>query len=135
MSKTGEEPTMEDPLLAVARRNFDQAEIYRFHSVSDPVSFEANRLKETIHRESSGVALRVIADGRVGFSSTTNPEDEEKLVDRVAAVAPYSDQARFAFSNPASVPDVPVFDRKVTDVSFDEMAHMGQTLIDRLRSK
>ena len=135
LGKLGVKLTMEDPLLAAAQRRFDQAEIYRFHSVSDPISFEANRLKETIHRESSGVALRVIADGQVGFSSTTNPEDEEQLVDRVAAVAPYGDQARFTFSSPAGVPEVPVFDRKVTDLSFDEMAHTGQTMIDRLRSK
>jgi len=124
---------MSEELLEAAGRRFDHAEVYRVESSSQPVSFEANRLKEVSRADVSGVALRAIKDGRVGFSSTTNPAKEEALVNRVADVVAFGPEARFSFPGTATLPDVEVFDPAVEAVSFDEMVQTGQTLIDRIR--
>jgi len=120
-------------LLRVASRRFDHAETYRVESSSEPVSFEANRLKEVSRRDVSGVALRVVDGGRVGFSSTTDPAAEGTLVDRVADVAPLGADARFGFPEKTPFPDVETYDPAVEQVSFEEMAETGQKLIDRIR--
>ncbi|MCZ6539353.1 MAG: TldD/PmbA family protein, partial [Chloroflexi bacterium] len=73
---------MSEELLDAAAARFDQAEVYRVESESHLVSFEANRLKEIMRRDTSGVALRVIDEGRIGFSSTTDAAREGELVDR-----------------------------------------------------
>ena len=70
---------MSESLLNAAVAKFDQAEVYRVESESHPVSFESNRLKEIMRRDTSGVALRVIDDGRIGFSSTTDAGREAEL--------------------------------------------------------
>ena len=70
---------MSESLLNAAAAKFDQAEVYRIESESHPVSFESNKLKEIMRRDTSGVALRVIDDGRIGFTSTTDAAREGGL--------------------------------------------------------
>jgi len=125
---------MSDELLELASRRFGHAEVYRVESSSLPVSFEANRLKEVSRRDVSGVALRAIKDGRVGFSSTTDPASEMALVDRAADVAAFGPEARFSFPGAIAFPDVDVQDPAVEELAFEEMVETGQALIDRIRA-
>ncbi len=62
---------IESILDAARKRGVQQAEVLRVESEETPVVFEANRLKEINSRHSSGFALRVIVDGRIGFASST----------------------------------------------------------------
>ena len=123
---------MSESLLDAAVARFDQAEVYRVESESHPVSFEANRLKEIMRRDTSGVALRVIDDGRIGFSSTTDAARESELVDRAAAVSPFGSEASFDFPAPAEYPKIETFDPAVPQVSQQSMIDTGQGLIERL---
>ncbi|TMB66439.1 MAG: TldD/PmbA family protein, partial [Chloroflexi bacterium] len=60
-------------LQAAESAGAQQAEVFAVESEETPVRFEANRLKEINARQTSGVALRVIVDGRIGFASSTKP--------------------------------------------------------------
>ena len=95
---------MTDPILKDATRRYGQAEVYRLETESRPVSFEANKLKEIASTQQSGVALRVINEGRIGFTSTTNPELESELVDRAGALAEFGSEAFFEFPAPSVLP-------------------------------
>ncbi len=123
---------MSESLLNAATARFDQAEVYRVESESHPVSFEANRLKEIMRRDTSGVALRVIDDGRVGFSSTTDAKREMELVDRTGSLAQFGAEASFDFPPPVEYPKVGTFDPAVPRVSQQSMIDTGQGLIERL---
>ena len=48
-----------------------QAEVYGYDTTSTPVDFEANRLKSLETKDSRGIALRVICDGKIGLAATT----------------------------------------------------------------
>ena len=124
---------MTDTILKEATRRFGQAEVYRLETESHPVSFESNRLKEISSSQQSGVALRVIDDGRIGFTSTTNPDIEPDLVDRAAALAEFGSEAFFEFPPPTSYPDVPIVDDRISDVTTAQMIATGKELIERLR--
>ena len=123
---------MSESLLDAASAKFDQAEVYRVESESHPVSFEANRLKEIMRRDTSGVALRVIDQGHIGFSSTTDADREGELVDRAGSVAPFGSEASFDFPAPSEYPDVDTFDPAIPQVSQQSMIDTGQGLIERL---
>ncbi|MDA1280522.1 MAG: TldD/PmbA family protein [Chloroflexi bacterium] len=123
---------MSESLLKAASARFDQAEVYRVESESHPISFESNRLKEIMRRDTSGVALRVIDDGRIGFSSTTDASREMELVDRVGALAPFGSEASFEFPAPSAYPTVETFDPAVTRVTQQSMIDTGQGLIEQL---
>ena len=107
-----------------------------FHVVnrSTPAIFEANRLKLLETRETAGVALRIIKEGRIGFASTTNLEDLQGLVDRAAEVAPFGSQAHMEFPSDGNYPSVEVRDPEVEHFPVDEMIQLGQGLIDSIRA-
>ena len=123
---------MSEALLNAATARFDQAEVYRVESESHPVSFEANRLKEIMRRDTSGVALRVIDGGRIGFSSTTDAAREAELVDRAGSLAQFGAEASFDFPAPSEYPEVETFDPAVPRVSQQSMIDTGQGLIEQL---
>ena len=125
---------MTEDLLKKARDRYGDAEIYRVRSESHPVSFENNRLKEILRRDQAGVALRVISNGRVGFSSTTNPERESELVDRVGDLAPFGSSAKFEFPAHAEIPVVATYDPAIEQVTNEQLIEKGQRLMDAVLS-
>ena len=123
---------MSELLLAAATSKFGQAEVYRVESESHPVLFESNKLKEIMRRDTSGVALRVIDDKRIGFTSTTNSEREMEMLDRAGSLALFGSEAFFNFPEPTEYPTVDIFDPAVPKISQSSMVETGESLIERL---
>lgn len=124
------EAILTEDLLSSAKKRYGQAEVYRVRSESHPISFENNRLKEVMRRDQAGVALRVIDNGRVGFSSTTNPEKELELVDRVGELAGFGSEAKFEFLGQQAHPDVETYDPAVESISDSDLIEKGRRLMD-----
>jgi len=124
---------IESILDAAKKRGVQQAEVLRVESEETPVVFEANRLKEINSRHSTGSALRVIVDGRIGFASSTKPDDVEGLVEAAVETAPFGPEAKFDFPGQAEAPGVELYDKALAMRSVDEMVHDGQKLIDGIR--
>ena len=122
-----------EELLSRARKVADEAEVYHLSHRDEPVIFEANRVKLVERRETSGVSLRVIKAGRVGFSSTTNLHDLDTLVQNALEVASLGPTAKIQFPSYNTFSPVDVYDQRVENTSTEEMIHLGQTLIDRVR--
>ena len=111
----------------------DEAEVFYVESSSTPVHFEANAIKAVDTNETAGAALRIIKDGRVGFSSTSNLSDVDGLVNAALETAPFGAEAKFRFPGASAYPDVPLHDDAVNAVSLERMASLGQQVIDALR--
>ena len=120
-------------LDAARKAGAQQAEAYQVANEETPVMFEANRLKELNSRHTSGVALRVIADGRIGFASSTRPDDVDDLVTAAMETAPFGPEAHFDFPKQAEAPVVETFDPATEAFAVDDMIEAGQTLIDAVR--
>jgi PmbA protein len=123
---------LSESLLSAAAEKFDEAEVYRIEMESHPVSFESGKLKEIMRRDTSGVALRVIDNGRIGFTSTTDTARESELVDRAATLAPFGSEASFSFPTTSEYPSVDIVDMAVPQVSQQSMIDTGEGLIARL---
>ncbi len=126
-------PLMED-VLDLASRLADEAEVYAVQVADTPVSFEANRLKLLQTRQTSGLSLRLIKNGRIGFTSSTKPEAARAIVERALAVAEFGAAAKFAFPQRGVVREVQIYDSLVDGLSVEGMVEMGQRMIDRLRA-
>jgi PmbA protein len=59
-------------LMEMAAKVSDQAEIYSLEEVSDGISFENATLKDIESKSQSGLSLRLIRQGRLGFAYTRN---------------------------------------------------------------
>ncbi len=120
-------------VLELAMKKCQAAEVFRIAEESLPVEFENNRLKRVETTESSGLALRVIKDGKVGFSSTTKAGDEESLVNNAVAVAEFGAPATFEFPGPAQYPTVCNYDDTVPGIPVSTLVDMGTSAIELLR--
>jgi PmbA protein len=108
------------------------AELFYMNALQTDVEYEAKRLKAVLSTEERGAALRVIKDGRFGFATSTKLDDPEQLAEDAIATAAYGDEASFEFAPESSMPEVPVYDRKVADLGVEDMMTRSEDGIARI---
>ena len=119
-------------LLEKAAKVAQDAEVYHVQHRDEPAIFEANRIKLVESRESSGVALRIIKDGRMGLSSTSDFNNTDGLITNCLDIAPLGPEARLGFPSHSSFTSVDVYDSRVETLPMEDMIDLGQSAIDRL---
>lgn len=70
-----------EKLLGMAAGAADQAEVFACDQVADSVTFQDSKLHDIETNYLSGVSLRIIKDGKLGFAYTRNLKDRKALVD------------------------------------------------------
>ena len=123
-----------EQILKLASEKADEAEVLFVTSSSTPVHFEANHVKSIDSSEASAAALRIIKNGRIGFASTSDLTDPADLVSAALETAPFGAEAKFQFPGKATYSDVPVYDPAAEETSLEEMAAVGQKVVDELRA-
>ena len=121
-------------ILAQAKKVAEEAEVFMVSSQETPVQFEANRLKHIQSKQSASVALRIVRQGKIGYSATTRLDNSRDLVSMAVETAQFGMPASFSFPSPVSYPKVEVFDPDVELVSTDDMIKLGEQLIATVTS-
>ena len=121
-------------ILAQAKKVAEEAEVFMVSSEQTPVQFEANRLKHIQSKQSTSVALRIVRQGKIGYSASTRLDDSQDLVNMAVETAQFGMPARFEFPSPASYPQVEVFDHDTESVAIDDMVKLGEELIATITS-
>lgn len=122
---------MED-ILKRALSLAEEAEIYAENFENTTVSFQANRLKSIDSSFGQGIGLRIIKNGKIGFSSITNVEDTDLLVASAVKSADFGQPAFFKLPTPSNVPQVTCFDEQIPAISVEQMADEGEKAIERI---
>ena len=115
-------------ILEDSLRVSDEAEVFTVVSETEPVGFEANRLKTLSKTSGQGWALRVIKDGKIGLSTSTYP-DSESLISRACDASDFGKDVEYSFPSNFS------YKRKnkaEMNLSLDEMLDMGGKIIGSL---
>jgi len=120
-------------ILAQAKKVAEEAEVFMVSSEEIPVQFEANRLKHIQSKQSSSLALRIIRQGKIGYSATTELGDSQRLVNDAVETAQFGMLAKFEFPSPVSYPRIEVFDPNIESVSIEEVIKLGEELITTVR--
>ena len=123
-----------EDVLEKARKVSQQAEVFYLESESTPVGFENNRLKHLQSRQTRGLALRMVKDGRIGFASTTDLRNAAAVVEAALEAAPFGPQAHFQLPGPTAYAQVETYDPAVEAVPLERMIELGQALIDGARA-
>jgi len=117
-------------LLAIAaKRGAATAEVYLSASRSQPVFFEANRLKQLESSESLGTALRLWCQGRPGLAVAYGDFDPERLVDKAIALSALNEPEPIELAE-ASALDFP---STGTAVPVEVLVEEGRAAIASLR--
>lgn len=121
-----------EKILDLAKKVADEAEVFQATLLETPIGFEANRLKMLETGEATSVSLRIVKDGKIGFSTTTRLDDPQALVDMAVETAQFGAAARFELPSARGYPPVEVYDSEVEAFDIDDMVKMGNAMIARL---
>lgn len=112
----------------------DEAELYELHSYELPVSFRAGELESIRSVETAGRALRVIHEGRLGFSTTTDLTDAATLVQNALASAQYGDPASFEFPAQRPPSAVECYDPQIDQLDEKQLIGLGSEAAEKLKA-
>ncbi len=98
------------------------------------VDFDNDRLKSAESSQRTQIDVKVIVDGKVGTSSTTDPLDVEGVVGRALAAAEFGSPAHFEFPEPQLLEPVQIFDPALLPLEKPEMIRMGQQMMDMIKT-
>ena len=121
-----------EEILDLARQVAEEAEVFWITSEETPVHFQANHLKAIQSKGSTGVSLRIIKNGRLGYAAASGQVDAQKLVEAAVETASFGLPAAFDFPSARYFPEVKIVDPEVESVTIAEMIDLGQKLIDPL---
>jgi len=124
---------MIENILDNAKKKVDTAEVYFAETLSNSILFESGILKNIERKSISGAGLRVIHEGRLGFSSTTDPTRIEEMIENACANSRYGKEVRFAFPGSSEIQQVATFDPAVESYMPDEAVEEGKRAVNALR--
>jgi len=119
-------------ILRSARKVAEQAEVFAVSSRVMPIQFEANELKQVQTKESSGIALRIFREGRIGFA-TVSGDGLEALVDMAVETSQFGGSANFQFPSSQDYSAVSIFEPEVEKIAMERMVEIGKELIAKIR--
>ncbi len=97
------------------------------------ISFENDNLKSVHSSQSTGLNLKLIKDGKVGLSSTTETREMDGLLNRALEIAEFGNIAHFQFPASKKTPDVKVFDDSIFKLTKKNMIEIGKEMIARIK--
>jgi len=112
---------------AMTRAQGAQASLGR--SESESISFENDKLKSAESSQSTSMSVKVVVNGKIGSSHTTDIQDIDGVVERALEAAEFGSPAHFDFPGPEKGPDVKVYDDAVQAVKKGEMVHIGEEMM------
>ncbi len=116
-----------EQLLEIALKSgAEAAEVYASSSVSRPVFFEANRLKQLESIDSEGVGLRVWKNGRVGLAIAYGDVEPKDLVEQAIALSALNEPEENLLRD-STVSDYQKLYGK--EVSVEQMVDWGRSVI------
>lgn len=97
------------------------------------VSYENDKLKSVGSEQGTRMEIRVIVDGKVGSSHTTDADDIDGVVSRALEAAEFGSPAHYVFPGSSDLPDVKLFDADVPDVPKQEMVDIGGEMLAMIK--
>lgn len=96
------------------------------------VDFDNNRLKSAQSSQRTQIEVKVIVNGKVGTSTTTDPHDIDGVVSRALEAAQFGSQAHFELPESQTLEPVKIFDPALLPLAKPEMIRMGQQMMDMI---
>jgi PmbA protein len=116
-------------LIERAMRKAQGAQAFLARSESTDVSFENDKLKSIGDSQSTRMSVKVIVDGKVGSSHTTDLQDADGVVSRALEAAEFGSPAHFEFPGPREGQRVAVCDDAVRHAAKKEMVMIGEEMM------
>lgn len=105
-----------------------------FTQESSAVDFENDRLKSAQSAQRTQIEVKVIVDGKVGISTTTDLQDIDGVVKRALEAAEFGSPAHFELPDAQTLEQVKIYDPSLLPLQKPEMIRMGQQMMDMIKT-
>jgi PmbA protein len=122
-------------LMEMAKKACEGVELYSLEESGDSVSFENGRLKEIESQSQSGMSLRLLQGGYLGFAYTKNLIDREGFLQNALNSLKGEVESGFEFPFTRHLPSLDTYDPSIEDLSNRVMVEECQRVCDVLSSK
>ncbi|MBI5805978.1 TldD/PmbA family protein [candidate division TA06 bacterium] len=124
-----------DQILDLAKKKTGAAEVILVEGQESPVDFRSGKLHSVEHKEIKGAGLRVVKNGRIGFSSTTDFEKLPELVDHAVSGAAFGQQASFKLPAGCKPAGIRTVDPRLEKFTTSQAVAEGQKAMGILAQK
>lgn len=123
-----------EQLLEMAKKVCDQAEVYSLEYTDNNVSFENARLHDIDSKFQTGLSLRIIKDGKVGFAYIKNLLNREELLQNALDSLAGGVEAGYHFPLTQNLPQLDTYAPSIEKLSTTQMVDECARVCDRLKS-
>lgn len=124
-----------EKLLKTAAALADQADVYYTEESSDSINFVDGKLDKADSSLSSGMALRVIKDGKSGFAHTRNLLNPEEVAKQAILSAQNGSDASYTLPGTEMPQETTIYDPSIEKLEKMELIQKGQELLDYVRAR
>ncbi|KAB3532829.1 TldD/PmbA family protein [Alkaliphilus serpentinus] len=110
----------------------DGAELYKKDEYKTQLTILNGSIQSVKGHKTLGISLRINKDGRSGSAVATSLEDES-IIDRAILSSKYQKEETLTFKN-LPVEEVKCYDKKVADLTIDEIKNEGLRILDLFKS-
>ncbi len=122
-------------LIDLAKQKVDQAEVYFTEESSDSISFSDGKLDKADSSLSSGIALRVIHDGKIGLAHTRNLLDADALLRQAMISAENGLEVKFRFPLTQDVTKTDTYSVSIESISKKDLINEGKRVIEYIKAR
>jgi len=124
-----------EKLMELARGKCDQVEIFFSDSENNSVSMENGKLHDIASKFSSGLNIRVIKDGKIGFAYTRNLIDREEILQNAMNSLIGEVPAVFDFPLTKEIPQLSLVDENYGKITNTQMVRECERIRDLLKNQ
>jgi len=124
-----------EKLLELAKKQCDQVEIYYRESSSSEVEFSDAKLHNIESNIQSGVALRIIKDGKLGFAYTRNLKNPQELLQNALDSLKGKVEAEYEFPLTKNLLELKTYDESIEKVTEKQMVNECERVCEILQQK
>ncbi len=122
-------------ILELVKPHVASAETFAVSAESVSVEYKGGKLKSSEVQETSGISIRAINEGNLGFYATTDLTEKDKLLDSTLTSVKYGGEATFDFAAPAVGAPFDGYDPQTARMDIQELAEMAQKLAAKIEDK
>lgn len=124
-----------EKLLELAKKKGCEAEIYSIKSDSASLSVTNDAIHDINNTITSGISMRIIKDGVLGFGYTKNLLDREAFLDNVLKSLHGGVKTEIKFPKTENLPVLDTYDESIEDLSIDKIAEKSLEINSYLRKE
>ncbi|MCA8916322.1 MAG: TldD/PmbA family protein [Planctomycetes bacterium] len=109
-------------------------EMFQAEGRSLNVGFENDRLNEIRQGQSSGVSIRAVKGGKIGFSYSSKPDELDYVAEAAIRMAPYGKTYDYQFAGEARSEHTRPFDPRCAELNPDQLVSICNHIKDTVKA-